>query len=56
MHSSLVRSTSAAPEISLSGLRKAQFEYGNQMPPPISEDDVAESEGLEAHAEHLLMG
>ena len=40
----------------MSALRKAQLEYDNRMPPPVSEDDLAESEWLEANAERLLMG
>ncbi len=40
----------------MSALRKAQYEYDNRLPPPISEDDLAESEWLDANAERLLMG
>ena len=40
----------------MSALRKAQLEYDNRMPPPVSDDDLAESEWLEANAERLLMG
>ncbi|CAI8983820.1 hypothetical protein [Pseudomonas chlororaphis] len=40
----------------MSALRKAQLEHDNRMPPPVSEEDLAETEWLEANAERLLMG
>ena len=40
----------------MSALRKAQFEHDNLLPPPVSEDDLAEVEWLEANAENLMRG
>lgn len=40
----------------MSALRKAQFEHDEQLPPPVSDDDLAEVEWLEANAERLILG
>lgn len=40
----------------MSALRKAQFHHDELLPPPVSEEDLAEVEWLEANAEHLLRG
>ncbi|QQX60910.1 hypothetical protein [Pseudomonas chlororaphis] len=37
-------------------LRKAQFEYDNRQPPPVSEENQAEAEWLETNAERLTLG
>ncbi|WDG77327.1 hypothetical protein PUP68_21610 [Pseudomonas chlororaphis] len=37
-------------------LRKAQFEYDNRQPPPVSEESQAEAEWLETNAERLTLG
>lgn len=40
----------------MSALRKAQFEHDELLPPPASEDDLAEVEWIEANAERLMLG
>ncbi|KPA87038.1 hypothetical protein PF66_06383 [Pseudomonas asplenii] len=40
----------------MSALRKAQYEYDNRLPPPVSEDDLAEVEWIDANADRLLAG
>ncbi|CAI8755515.1 Lipoprotein [Pseudomonas chlororaphis] len=40
----------------MSALRKAQFEYDNRQPPPVSEGSQAEAEWLETNAERLTLG
>ncbi|MDR7109225.1 hypothetical protein [Pseudomonas frederiksbergensis] len=40
----------------MSALRKAQIQYDNLLPPPVSEDDLAEIQWLEANAENLIRG
>ncbi|MDI2589991.1 hypothetical protein POF45_00905 [Pseudomonas sp. 681] len=40
----------------MSALRKAQFEYDELLPPPVSERDPAETEWLEHSAEQLVCG
>ncbi|AZC30094.1 hypothetical protein C4K38_2134 [Pseudomonas chlororaphis subsp. piscium] len=42
----------------MSALRKAQFEYDNRQPPPVSEEAQAEAEAewLKTNAERLMLG
>ena len=40
----------------MSALRKAQFEHDELLPPPVSEEDLAEIEWIEANAERLMLG
>lgn len=44
MHPSFVGPTPAALEAIMSALRKALLEYDHCTPPPVSEDDLTESE------------
>ncbi|WP_205890736.1 hypothetical protein [Pseudomonas frederiksbergensis] len=40
----------------MSALPKAQIQYDNLLPPPVSEDDLVEIQWLEANAENLMRG
>ncbi|MDH0749491.1 hypothetical protein N5D61_24510 [Pseudomonas sp. GD03842] len=40
----------------MNAFAKAQFEFDNRLPPPVSEDDLAETEWLDANAERLMDG
>ena len=40
----------------MSTLRNPQFEYDELLPPPVSEDDLAEVEWIDANAERLMLG
>lgn len=40
----------------MSALRKTQFLHDELLPPPVSEDDLAEVEWIDANAERLMMG
>ncbi|AZD67608.1 hypothetical protein SAMN04489802_2804 [Pseudomonas chlororaphis] len=40
----------------MSALRKAQFEYDNRQPPPVSDENPAEAEWLGTNAERLTLG
>jgi formylglycine-generating enzyme required for sulfatase activity len=40
----------------MGALRAAQWQYDNQLPPAVSDDDAAQAEWIETHAAQLVLG